>query len=117
MPSLDGTFSALSHPVRRGILAQLLKGEAPVNELGGPLRDQLVRVFTRHLQILEGAGLIVRSRDAQRRPCRLSAGPLKEIDAWMEHYRQFWAESFDWLDDHLKKIQSAKRRRPHGKRV
>jgi DNA-binding transcriptional ArsR family regulator len=116
MPSLDGTFSALSHPVRRGILAQLLKGEAPVNELGRsfPISGP---ALTRHLRILEGAGLIVRSRDAQRRPCRLSAGPLKEIDSWMEHYRQFWAESFDRLDDHLKKMQSAKRSRPHGKRV
>jgi DNA-binding transcriptional ArsR family regulator len=109
MLGLDSTFSALAHPVRREVLAQLRKGEAPVKDLAlvlgisGP-------ALTKHLHMLERAGLITRSRDAQRRPCRLSPEPLRELSEWMESYRQFWADSFDRLDEHLKGMQQAKKK-------
>ncbi|HEX4229094.1 MAG TPA: metalloregulator ArsR/SmtB family transcription factor [Bryobacteraceae bacterium] len=109
MPDLDRTFTALAHPARRAVLAQLRKGEAPVKDLthalgiSGP-------ALTKHLRMLEQAGLITRSREAQRRPCRLSTKPLRELDEWMESYRQFWTDSFDKLDEHLKAVQRAKRK-------
>jgi DNA-binding transcriptional ArsR family regulator len=108
MLNLDRTLSALAHPVRRGVLAQLRRGEAPVKDLaaalkvGGP-------TLTRHLHMLEDAGLITRGRVAQQRPCRLSPKPLKEIDEWMESYRQFWADTFDRLDAHLHQVQQPKK--------
>jgi DNA-binding transcriptional ArsR family regulator len=107
MQNLDRTLSALAHPVRRQVLARLRHGEVPVNELAGPLRIS-GPAMTKHLHILERAGLITRSRDAQRRPCRLRVDPLIEMDEWIESYRQFWTESFDRLDEHLKTIQSKK---------
>lgn len=103
MQNLDRTLSALAHPVRRQVLARLRHGEVPVNELAGPLRIS-GPAMTKHLHILEQAGLITRSRDAQRRPCRLRIDPLIEMDEWVEGYRQFWTESFDRLDEHLKTI-------------
>ena len=107
MQNLDRTLSALAHPVRRQVLARLRHGEVPVNELAGPLHIS-GPAMTKHLHILERAGLITRSRDAQRRPCRLRVDPLIEMDEWIENYRQFWTESFDRLDEHLKIIQSKK---------
>jgi DNA-binding transcriptional ArsR family regulator len=107
MQNLDRTLSALAHPVRRQVLARLRHGEVPVNELAGPLHIS-GPAMTKHLHILEQAGLITRSRDAQRRPCRLRVDPLIEMDTWIESYRQFWTESFDRLDEHLKTIQPKK---------
>jgi DNA-binding transcriptional ArsR family regulator len=97
---LDATFGALADPTRRAILARLAKGEATVNELAEPFRMSLPAV-SKHLKVLERAGLIARGRDAQRRPCRLEAGPLKEVAAFAERYRRHWEESFDRLDEYL----------------
>jgi len=112
MPGLDRTLSALAHPVRREVLARLRHGEAPVKDLALSLKIS-GPALTRHLHTLERAGLITRSRDAQRRPCRLSVEPLRALNEWIESYRQFWTDSFDRLDEHLKEIQRAKKR---GKR-
>jgi len=103
---LTRTFSALADPTRRAILARLAGGEASVNELAAPFAMSLPAV-SRHLKVLENAGLITRSREAQWRPCRLEAGPLKEIAGWVEYYRQFWDASFDRMDDYLQEIQKA----------
>jgi DNA-binding transcriptional ArsR family regulator len=97
---LDATFGALADPTRRAILARLAKGDATVNELAEPFRMSLPAV-SKHLKVLERAGLIARGRDAQRRPCRLEAGPLKEVAAFAERYRRHWEESFDRLDEYL----------------
>ncbi len=102
--ALSTTFSALADPTRRAILARLVQGEATVNELASPFSMSLPAV-TKHLKVLENAGLIARSREAQWRPCTLEAQPLKEIANWVELYRHFWEESFDRLDDYLKTIQ------------
>lgn len=116
MQSLNSTLSALAHPVRRGVLARLQHGEAPVNELSRTLRVS-GPALTRHLHILERAGLITRSRSAQQRPCRLSVKPLMEMDAWMESYRRFWLETTDRLEVHLKKMKAKKQEeaKKHGK--
>jgi DNA-binding transcriptional ArsR family regulator len=97
---LDATFGALADPTRRAILARLAKGEATVSELAEPFRMSLPAV-SKHLKVLERAGLIARGRDAQRRPCRLEAGPLKEVAAFAERYRRHWEESFERLDEYL----------------
>jgi len=110
MSSLDRTFSALSHPIRRRVLARLQQGELPVKDLTVSLKIS-GPALTKHLHILEQAGLITRSREAQRRPCRLSVRPIREVDEWMESYRRFWEESFDRLDEHLKGMQVRKRRK------
>jgi DNA-binding transcriptional ArsR family regulator len=103
--------------VRRKVLARLRNGEAPVKDLTLALRIS-GPALTRHLHTLENAGLITRSRDAQRRPCRLSVKPVKELNEWMESYRQFWTDSFDRLDEHLKGIQNAKKKgKKDGTRV
>lgn len=102
---LNDTFAALADPTRRAILARLATGEASVKELMAPFHLSQPAI-SKHLQVLERAGLISRSRDAQRRPCRLEAEPLKEAAQWIEHYRRFWTESFDRLDDYLKELQS-----------
>src|SRR5664279_4248624 len=107
MFDLDRTLSALSHPLRRQVLARLQHGELPVMELTKSLKVS-GPALTKHLHILEEAGLITRSREAQRIPCRLSVRPIKEVDAWIESYRRFWDESFDRLDEHLKGIQAKK---------
>jgi DNA-binding transcriptional ArsR family regulator len=107
MQNLDGTLSALAHPVRRGVLARLQHGEAPVSELVRWLRIS-GPALTRHLHVLERAGLITRSRSAQQRPCRLCVKPLVEMDTWIESYRRFWMESADRLEEHLKTMKAIK---------
>ena len=102
---LSSTFAALADPTRRAILGRLARGEASVNELAKPF-DMTLPAVSKHLKVLERAGLIARGRDRQWRPCRLRAGPLKEVADWVEHYRRFWEESFDRLDDYLKDLQA-----------
>lgn len=101
---LSETFSALADPTRRAILARLADGEATVNELAAPFPVTLQAV-SRHLKVLERAGLITRGKDAQWRPCRLRAAPLRDTTHWLEDYRRFWEQSFDRLDRHLQQIQ------------
>ena len=103
---LSSTFAALSDPTRRAILARLAQGETTVTELAEPFAMSLPAI-SKHLKVLERAGLIARGRDAQWRPCRLEAGPLRDAAGWLEHYRRFWDESFDRLDDYLRQIQHA----------
>ena len=114
MPSdrLSTTFAALADPTRRAILARLTSGEASVTELAEPFEMSLPAV-SKHLKVLERAGLIARGREAQWRPCRLKAGPLKDADEWLERYRRFWEESFDRLDEYLGEIQ--KQVKKHGR--
>ena len=106
---LSTTFSALADPTRRAILARLALGETSVNEIAEPFEMSLPAV-SRHLKVLENAGLITRSRDAQWRPCRLKADELKTATEWLEGYRQFWEESFDRLDEYLKTLKASKAR-------
>lgn len=108
---LSVTFAAIADPTRRAILLRLARGEAPVKELAEPFRITLPAI-TKHLKVLEKAGLIERSRIAQTRPCRLRAEPLKEAASWIEHYRTFWEESFDRLDDYLREIQTRQDAQP-----
>jgi len=103
---LSSTFAALADPTRRAILSRLSMGEAPVNELAQPFRMSLPAV-SKHLKVLERAGLIARGREAQWRPCRLEASPLKDVADWAEHYRHFWEESFDRLDDYLRELKGS----------
>ena len=110
---LSATFAALADPTRRAILGRLAKGEASVNELAAPFKISLPGI-SKHLKVLERAGLITRGREAQWRPCRLEARPLKDVDEWVEHYRRFWEESFDRLDEYLKEIQAKEKR--HGRK-
>src|SRR5207245_8454316 len=102
---LDATFAALADPTRRAILARLALGETSVTELAQPF-DMSLPGISKHLKVLERAGLIARSREAQWRPCRLQAGPLKEVADWVEHYRRFWDESFDRLEGYLRELQT-----------
>ena len=102
--TLSTTFAALADPTRRAILARLTSGVASVTELAEPFEISLPAV-SKHLKVLERAGLIARGRKAQWRPCRLNAGPLKDADDWLERYRRFWEESFDRLDEYLGEIQ------------
>ncbi len=104
---LDSVFTALADPTRRAILARLAAGEASVTELAKPFAMSLPAV-SKHLKVLERAGLIARGRDAQWRPCRLEAGPLRDVADWMEPYRRFWEESFSRLDDHLLRMKEEK---------
>ncbi len=109
---LSTTFSALADPTRRAILAQLTRGEANVSELAKPfMKDMTLPAITKHLKVLEGAGLIHKTKSAQWRTCSISAAPLEEASCWMEQYRRFWEESFDRLDVYLKEIQSKKKRK------
>jgi DNA-binding transcriptional ArsR family regulator len=101
---LSVIFSALADPTRRAILARLADGEATVNELAEPF-DISLPAISRHLKVLENAGLISRSRSAQWRSSRLEAAPLREATAWMERYRRYWDDNLDRLDAHLKRIQ------------
>jgi DNA-binding transcriptional ArsR family regulator len=110
---LSTTFAALADPTRRAILARLALGEASVTELGKPFAMSLPAI-SKHLKVLEHAGLIARGRDAQWRPCRLAAGPLKDAAEWLEEYRRFWEESFDRLDDYLRELQ--KKEKKNGRR-
>ena len=102
---LDRTFSALADPTRRAILARLAAGEASVTELAEPF-DMSLPAISKHLKVLERAGLIARSRERQWRPARLEAGPLKEVAEWAEGYRRFWEESYDRLDEYLEELQA-----------
>ncbi len=103
--ALSTTLAALADPTRRAILARLAEGETSVTELAAPFAMSLPAV-SKHLKVLERAGLIARGREAQWRPCRLEAGPLLEVSDWLEHYRRFWEASFDRLDDYLREVQS-----------
>jgi DNA-binding transcriptional ArsR family regulator len=103
--SLDAAFSALADPTRRAILARLALGETSVTELAKTFAMSLPAV-SKHLKVLERAGLISRGREAQWRPCRIEPRALKNIDDWLEHYRRFYDESFDRLDDYLKQLQA-----------
>lgn len=107
---LSTTFAALADPTRRAILARLASGERSVTELAEPFQMSLPAV-SKHLKVLERAGLIARSRDAQWRPCRLDPGPLKSAAEWLEHYRRFWEQSLDRLDGYLKELQAKGKRR------
>jgi DNA-binding transcriptional ArsR family regulator len=101
---LDAAFSALADPTRRAILARLALGETTVNELAAPFDISLPGI-SKHLKVLENAGLISRTREAQFRPCKLEVAPLKEVSDWVEAYRKLWEERFDRLDDYLKQLQ------------
>ena len=101
---LDATFAALADPTRRAILARLKRGEASVMELAAPFQMSQPAI-SKHLKVLERAGLISRSRDAQKRPCRLEAGPLKRATDWLEAYRDYWEESFQRLDGLLDELK------------
>src|SRR5213076_1975752 len=106
---LSNTFAALADPTRRAILARLASGETSVTDLAKPFDISLPAV-SKHLKVLEGAGLIARSRDAQWRPCRLEAARLREVHDWLEKYRRFWEESFDRLDDYLRELQKKEKK-------
>ena len=109
---LSSTFAALADPTRRAILARLASGETSVTDLAEPF-DMSLPAVSKHLKVLEGAGLITRGRDAQWRPCRLEAGRLREVADWVEHYRRFWEESLDKLDSYLKQLQ--RKEKEHGR--
>ncbi len=102
---LDATFAALADPTRRAILARLASGEASVTELAEPFAMSQPAI-SKHLRVLEHAGLITRGRDAQRRPCRIAAQPLAEANEWLERYRQFWESNFQRLDDLLDELKT-----------
>jgi DNA-binding transcriptional ArsR family regulator len=111
---LSTTFAALADPTRRAILARLTLGETSVSELAEPF-DMSLPAVSKHLKVLERAGLIARGREAQWRPCRLDVTPLKDIDAWLERYRLFWEQSFDRLDQYLVKLQAKEKRNARKK--
>jgi DNA-binding transcriptional ArsR family regulator len=110
--SLSTTFAALADPTRRAILARLIAGETTVTELARPFKMTLPAV-TKHLKVLEGAGLITRSRQAQWRPCRLDAGPLRDVADWVEPYRRLWNDRLDRLNDYLRDLQSTPKDEHH----
>jgi len=110
---LDATFAALSDPTRRAILARLAKGEASVLELAEPFAMSQPAI-SKHLKVLERAGLISRGRDAQRRPCKLEAAPLRQADEWLQRYRAHWEARFHRLDDLLEELKDKEKR--HGRK-
>ena len=112
---LDATFAALADPTRRAILARLASGEASVRELAEPFAISQAAI-SKHLKVLERAGLISGARDAQRRPRRLEAAPLAEANEWLERYRQFWEDSFGRLDLLLAEMKQSAKKRPSGAR-
>ncbi|HEX2094073.1 MAG TPA: metalloregulator ArsR/SmtB family transcription factor [Longimicrobiaceae bacterium] len=105
---LSATFAALADPTRRAILARLARGEATVTELAEPF-DMSLPAISKHLKVLERAGLIERGREAQWRPCRLQAEPLREVEHWVEQYRSHWEQSFDRLGEYLRTLQAGKK--------
>jgi DNA-binding transcriptional ArsR family regulator len=109
---LSATFAALADPTRRAILARLASGESSVTELAEPF-DMSLPAVSKHLKVLERAGLIVRGRAAQWRPCRIEPRALKDVDDWLERYRRFWEQSFDRLDDYLSELQAKEKK--HGR--
>ncbi len=113
---LSQTFAALADPTRRAILARLSEGEANVSDLAKPfLKEMSLPAITKHLQVLERAGLVTKGREAQWRPCRLNAEPFKDVSAWMDQYRAFWEESFDRLDAYLKTVTANAHETEHKK--
>jgi DNA-binding transcriptional ArsR family regulator len=110
---LSNTFAALADPTRRAILSRLAAGEASVTELAEPF-DMTLPAVSKHLKVLERAGLIARGREAQWRPCRLQAAPLKDVDDWVERYRRFWEESFDRLDEYLTQLKEEEKNNDAG---
>jgi DNA-binding transcriptional ArsR family regulator len=116
---LSQTFAALADPTRRAMMARLSQGEANVSDLAKPfLKDMSLPAVTKHLKVLEKAGLVTKTRDAQWRPCKLNADPLKDVVDWMEPYRKFWEESFDRLEEYLKTITAKKKTKgkKHGRK-
>jgi DNA-binding transcriptional ArsR family regulator len=114
MPNLDASFSALADPTRRAILARLADGEATVNELAEPFPMSL-QAISKHLKVLERAGLITRGRAAQWRPCRLETAPLETAADWIERYREIWRDRFDRLDQEIQEIQRRQKGRDDGR--
>lgn len=123
--TLSQTFAALADPTRRAMLARLSKGEANVTELAQPFLDEMsLPAITKHLKVLERAGLITKGREAQWRPCRLNADPFRDVATWMQQYRAMWEESFDRLDAYLRTVTAKKKaaakakakRQPKGKK-
>lgn len=112
--SLSLTFTALSDPTRRAILAHLAQGEASVTELAQPFQMSLPAI-SKHLKVLERAGLITRGREAQWRPCHLNTEPLKDVDNWLEQYRQLWEERLDRLDNYLQELQADQKKQQRKK--
>jgi DNA-binding transcriptional ArsR family regulator len=112
---LSTVFFALADPTRRAILARLSTGELPVKDLAAPFKMSGPAI-TKHLKVLENAGLISRGRNAQWRPCRIEGKPLKEVSEWVIHYRKFWEESFDRLDDYLRKLQNEEKKNVRKKK-
>jgi DNA-binding transcriptional ArsR family regulator len=110
---LSTTFAALADPTRRAILARLISGEATVTQLAEPF-EMSMPAISKHLKVLERAGLIARGREAQWRPCRLEPGPLKDVAEWAEHYRQFFEQSLDRLDNYLRDLKS--KEKEHGRK-
>jgi DNA-binding transcriptional ArsR family regulator len=110
--NLSSTFAALADPTRRAILARLISGEASVTELSKPFEMSMPAV-SKHLKVLERAGLIARGREAQWRPCRIEAAPLKNVSDWLEHYRVIWEQRLDRLDDYLHELK--KKEKKHGR--
>src|ERR1700689_2968192 len=106
---LSNTFAALADPTRRAILARLSSGEASVTELAEPLEKSMPAIAN-HLKVMQTAGLIARGREAQWRPCRLEAGPLKDAAHWIEHYRRFWEQTVDRLDEYLRELKSKEKK-------
>ena len=104
---LSATFAALADPTRRAILGRLISGTVSVTELAAPFEMSLPAV-SKHVKVLERAGLVARGRDAQWRPCRLKAAPLKDVADWVQHYRRFWEESFDRLGEYLLELKNEK---------
>jgi DNA-binding transcriptional ArsR family regulator len=113
MGDLSLTFGALADPTRRSILARLAEGPAPANELGQPF-DMTLQAISKHLKVLERAGLISRSRQGQWRPCRLEVAPLDAVTSWIEQYRAVWEDSLDRLEVEIKKIQARQKGQDHG---
>jgi DNA-binding transcriptional ArsR family regulator len=107
---LSTTFAALADPTRRAILARLALGQTSVTELAEPFEMSLPAI-SKHLKVLEHAGLIARGREAQWRPCRIEGTALKDVNNWLERYRQFWDQSFDRLDDYLRELQANEKKR------
>jgi DNA-binding transcriptional ArsR family regulator len=112
---LSTTFAALADPTRRAILARLVSGETSVTELAEPF-DMSLPAISKHLKVLERAGLIARGREAQWRPCQLNASPLKDVADWTERYRRFWEQRFDRLDDYLRELKSKEKKRERKQR-
>jgi len=114
--TLSNTFAALADPTRRAILAKLSLGEASVTALAEPFAMSMPAI-SKHLKVLERAGLIARGREAQWRPCRLEAAPLKDVSAWVDEYRRFWEESFDRLEEYLQQMKRGEQKQVKAKRI